>query len=44
MLSFYDINSKAFVAEDGKFKLHIGSASDDIRLTKEFEYFTKIKL
>ena len=37
MLSFYDVNSKKWKAEEGKFKIHIGSASDDIRLTAEFE-------
>jgi len=37
MLSFYDVESKKFKAELGKFIIHIGSASDDIRLTKEFE-------
>ena len=40
MLSFYDVDSKSWKAEPGKFKLHIGSASDDIRLTAEFEYVT----
>ncbi|MCB0752192.1 MAG: fibronectin type III-like domain-contianing protein, partial [Ignavibacteriae bacterium] len=37
MLSFYDVNNKSWKAEPGKFRLHIGSASDDIRLTAEFE-------
>jgi beta-glucosidase len=37
ILSFYDVESKNFKAEPGQFKIHIGSASDDIRLTTEFE-------
>ncbi len=37
MLSFYDVTSKKWKSEQGKFKIHIGSASDDIRLTAEFE-------
>lgn len=37
MLSFYDVESKSFKAEQGQFIIHIGSASNDIRLTKEFE-------
>ena len=37
MLSFYDVDSKRWKAEPGKFKLHVGSASDDVRLTAEFE-------
>ncbi|MCW8850160.1 MAG: glycoside hydrolase family 3 C-terminal domain-containing protein [Melioribacteraceae bacterium] len=40
MLSFFDTDSKSWKAEPGKFKLHIGSASDDIRLTAEFELVT----
>ncbi len=37
MLSFYDVSSKMFKAESGQFKIILGSASDDIRLTEEFE-------
>ena len=37
MLSFYDVESKSWIAEPGKFNLHVGSASDDIRLTAEIE-------
>jgi beta-glucosidase len=37
MLSFYDVVSKSWVAEPGRFKVHIGCSSDDIRLTSEFE-------
>jgi beta-glucosidase len=35
-LSFYDIISKDWIAEKGKFKVLIGSSSKDIRLTGEF--------
>jgi len=35
-LSFYDIVSKNWIAEKGKFKVLIGSSSKDIRLTGEF--------
>lgn len=35
-LSFYDIVSKDWVAEKGKFKVLIGSSSKDIRLSGEF--------
>jgi beta-glucosidase len=35
-LSFYDIVSKDWIAEKGKFKVLIGSSSKDIRLTGEF--------
>ena len=35
-LSFYDIVSKDWIAEKGKFKILIGSSSKDIRLTGEF--------
>ena len=38
MLSFYDVTKKDFAAESGNFIIHIGSASDDIRLSAEFEY------
>jgi len=37
MLSFYDVNSKSWKAEEGRFNVLIGSSSDDIRLTAEFE-------
>jgi len=37
MLSFYDVESKKFKAELGKFIIQIGSSSDDIRIKKEFE-------
>jgi beta-glucosidase len=37
-LSFYDEGESRFRAEPGIFKVHIGSASDDIRLTGNFEY------
>lgn len=34
-LSFYDVNSRAFVVEDGKVNLMAGSSSDDIRLDSQ---------
>ena len=37
-LSFYDTDTGKFKAEEGIFKIHVGSASDDIRLTGAFEY------
>jgi hypothetical protein len=37
MLSFYDINQSSWKAEEGKYKIHVGSASNDIRLVSEFE-------
>jgi len=36
VLSFYDIVSKNWIVEKGKFKVLIGSSSKDIRLTGEF--------
>ena len=38
MLSFYDTDKSEFTAETGNFIIHIGSASDDIKLSKEFNY------
>jgi beta-glucosidase len=37
-LSFWDVNTNNWLAEAGEFKLHIGAASDDIRLTQSFNY------
>jgi beta-glucosidase len=37
LLAFYDVDDKKFRAEAGLFKIHVGSASDDIKLTGEFE-------
>jgi len=37
MLSFYDVEQKKWKAEPGKFKVHVGSSSDDIRVSAEFE-------
>ena len=34
-LSFYDVNSRAFMVEDGKVNLLAGSSSDDIRLDSQ---------
>ena len=38
MLSFYDTDKSDFIVEPGKFKIHIGSASNDIKLIAEFDY------
>jgi len=38
MLSFYDTEKSDFIAEPGNFIIHIGSASDDIRLSADFNY------
>jgi len=37
-LSFYDEKSSSWIAEEGKFKVLIGSSSRDIRLTGELDY------
>jgi beta-glucosidase len=36
-LKFYDICSKSWIAEPGKFKVHVGTSSRDIKLVGEFE-------
>lgn len=36
-LSFYDVDSKAWVAESGEFEVLIGASSRDIRLKSDFE-------
>jgi beta-glucosidase len=36
-MSFYDPSQKRWVVEPGKFRVHVGSSSRDIRLTGEFE-------
>lgn len=36
-LKFYDVCSKSWIAEPGKFKAHVGTSSRDIKLTAEFE-------
>ncbi len=36
-LSFYDPHQKAWIAEEGKFKVLVGTSSRDIRLTGTFE-------
>jgi beta-glucosidase len=38
MFSFYDVEVNDWKAEPGKFRIHIGSASDDIRLSEIIEY------
>jgi len=38
MLAFYDVGRKAFYAEPGQFKVHIGTASDAIQHTCDFTY------
>lgn len=38
MLSFYDTEKSDFTAEPGNFIIHIGSASDDIKLSADFNY------
>ena len=40
-LSFYDVDKKKFVVKPGKFKLMVGSSSDDIRLKDSFEVMNK---
>jgi len=42
MLSFYDVKSNGWKSEPGKFLIHIGSASDDIKLTAEFELLSAL--
>ena len=37
-LSYYDVDKKQWVAEQGDFELWIGSSSRDIRLKEKFEY------
>ncbi|MEN8226739.1 MAG: glycoside hydrolase family 3 C-terminal domain-containing protein [Bacteroidota bacterium] len=36
-LSFYDINSRSWIAEPGEFNVLIGSSSRDIRITQDFK-------
>jgi len=36
-LSFYDVDTKAWVAEPGEFKIMLGSSSRDIRVSGKFE-------
>jgi len=40
-LSFYDVDKNKFVVKPGKFKLMVGSSSDDIRLKDSFEVMNK---
>jgi beta-glucosidase len=37
-LSFWDSESKAWTAENGVFRLHVGNSSRDIKLTADFVY------
>lgn len=37
-LSFWDVDTKDWKAEDGQFKVFVGSASNDIRLIETFEF------
>ncbi len=37
MLSFFDIELNDFKAEPGQFKIHVGSASDNIKLSSSFK-------
>ncbi len=37
-LSFWDVNSNGWLAETGEFEILLGSASDNIKLSAQFEY------
>jgi beta-glucosidase len=37
-LAFYDEKAKAWVAEPGKFEIHVGASSRDLRLVGSFGY------
>lgn len=39
-LSFWDVKSNNWLAEDGEFEVRLGSSLDDIRLTKSFKLVT----
>ena len=40
-LAFYDEQSKAWVVEPGRFEIHVGASSRDLRLSGNFEYLPR---
>ena len=37
-LAFWDEDSRAWTAESGSFRIHVGNSSRDIKLTADFDY------